>query len=359
MPGIPFNIGINAGIGLGSSGSSPWTQQYASKMIYRSSLLDFVNNKLTDQTGHPLNAPLLVKSYCLSGNGTDNIINTDYSPVENSEFELLFRYRSTPASVLNGFYNASGNAFFGITVGGKWWGGFGNKSITSATNADTNWHVLKLNKIALYIDDNVVCSFAGYAFTPNAANIFYLFRCEGIGSYNPIDLVYFKIRTNGTLVREYYAVHGSGIKLYDYTKTTNVIIDGTAGFWGTQNFYHYNLQYGFDVWQKDSDGSYVFCPVIGAGLTNTDSARFTGYTWISRITQDGSQFLECETKLNFPLTDEIKTSETIPYLLNAGKTAAVDIGYNDIAQINYDYFNFRTKKDLVICTEAIPIKNFL
>jgi hypothetical protein len=362
-------MGIRIGIGSLKIGqpSFSWSSYWNARSLFWSDTLDFVNNKINDKSDHPLNTPSLVKSYCALLDGT-GYLGTNYVATVNTELEVGMRFTSLVQSAqYQGYYDGGGNFGFGWMSSTSVKVLFGNKNVTVAgLIPDTLPHVFKLNKTGFYIDGILKYDIAGSGYTFGASGTIYVGSNNGVGTYSDAEIYYVKIRENGTLMREHYCCQGNTTvgdshAIYDIQgNSVNSMLFLTIQKWTTQNYYHFNLQRGFDVWQKTADGTYMYVPLKSDNTSiRGNGASVGGYTWVAKYIQDGSSFIPAETKLNFPIRAELTDLDLSDLWFNAAKDTANDVGYFDIAQVDFNYFNFRTNKDLIIANKAGKVSYFL
>lgn len=215
----------------------------------------------------------------------------DIAAFKLAEFHIRLRVNFTTVLNLvvfevdanNGFSVQVESAKIKINIGGIF------NALALASIADGTDHLVEIsNTVAsgreMKVDGIVVASSAYIA--PIYTNgTTYIGSRAGIGIYSG-KLYDLELQDgSGTPVGAWAMSENSGQTLYDHAGTNHAPLTGIneATFWsGTQDAYHRNLYYGYDLWTRDSDGAVLRVSYTDAGVpVKTIGDTIAGYTWQS------------------------------------------------------------------------------
>lgn len=260
------------------------------------------------------------------------ITNSNFIYNENSEIEIYGKFRpSTTAQYFGNWTAGTANRVgFGV-VGGNWRAFWGDVLLNGGAY-DTNYHKFTLNKNGFYIDDVLEINLSAHTALTNTTNFWYYFGILGIPNIRiNFEMVYSRL-TNGNSDRYYIASMGNNDTIYDNLGNKDIIIANSINYeWTRQDSLSFNNYYGFDLWQKDVDSTWLYVPLNSGTSVRGSADEITGYTHKAKYTQNGTTFLPSESSLQLPLQSALYNTDSSNFWFSATKDTAYKKNYNEVA----------------------------
>lgn len=254
---------------------------------------------------------------CLITNGLDNHLNTNYVPNKTDIIEIYAKFNDLSGGFCGTTSNSMDRFYFGIDLG-KWQIGYGS-SYDRPNDADTDWHMFKLDNGVLYVDDVEVGNASTGTWAGSSDFSFILGAQKyGMGIVNYANMIIKSFKVNGEYIFAFEERSG-GIS-YHLNSGTNGSYETPEGnglnmHALTDAQYSRNADKGFtksgDVHIPAKNGSSIY-DVQGNRLTNPPDCVHNN--WGGDISQvDDTNFLDAVIitidGINHVLTCEIDELE--------------------------------------------------
>ena len=145
--------------------------------------------------------------------------------------------------------------------------------------------------------------------------------------------------SDDTYLRYPFYIDGTSIKT-DGDTLTGIT---PATFYAEANERPHDLLDGFDLWQNDSDDTYLRYPFYIDGTSiKTDGDTITGYTWVARCPSSGTNTSKwmnnAESVLNVsddPINPNLKIADLPQLFMYDASGNVKDVGYDDMDYLIY------------------------
>ena len=285
------------------------------KIIQNLATLDFLNGLYVDSVDN--NDAELVGGSSLSFSEVNSRINftPDFHDL-NNDFTYVYNYNSAVNGQAFTFFRDSIESleFLAYVTEGRF-GLYvtGTKVTYSAVRTGNNivvvrrvgdiftmWlngiKILTVNKPATFIGSNYYTANSTVGIFPDIKDIGFIktaisdLEIVGLVDSESIRSIFI---SNNLVSKLYIFSEYSSDTIYDIITGSEQVVVNSGG-WGTLGRAN-NLKYGFELYTEDAGSDKIFVPLKydGTALNPT----ITGYTSQGIVSQDGNEFLNCETKI--------------------------------------------------------------